>query len=679
MSGLANNDVVHLERAGDVAIIRIDNPPINAGSTAVRQGLLAAVRAFDSAPELTGAILIGAGRMFMAGSDMREFHAPIVEPHLTEIIDMLQDSAKPVVAAIAGAALGGGYELSLGCDARIATPEAVVGLPECLLGMMPGAGGTQRMTRLVGMEKSVALICAGTRVKAAEAARIGMIDAVADGDLLQAALAYLREMGGRKRRAIDQPLPPVDEAALEKAKALALKRGHNRPNFRLAIESIENCRNLPAAEALAVERKVFLELRAGREAAALCHLFFAERDASKGRDLAGIVPAQVERLAVIGEGEFAAGIAALILGAGKSVILVGNDEQAARDTVHARLRHRGGIAEDALAQALMRLTTTTEMSQVELADAVVDATGEDIDAKRQIAAVVGRIAKPGTPFFTTTTSRSVTAIATASGRPQDVAGVHFVQRGENSRLIEIIRHPAVDLRVVATGAALAHAIGKLNVVCSDLIGERIYAAYYQQCEFMLEEGALPQQIDQALEDFGFALGPFATADLRGLDGKGEMNAGRGKPIARQTRIRDMLCKKGRLGRDAGAGYYRYGDDGSRKVDPQVTALLEQASREAWRSRKVFSHEQIVIRALAAMASEAALAISEKVVAAPSDIDLVLTTNYGFPRHEGGIVFWARNRTDAELKSALRLLAEPCDLGFLVEALRPRKDATPDAP
>jgi enoyl-CoA hydratase/carnithine racemase len=447
MSARAVNDVVSFERLGDVAIIRIDNPPINAGSTAVRQGLLAAVSEFDAAPELTGTVLMGAGRMFMAGSDMKEFHAPVVEPHLTEIIQMLQDSPKPVVAAIAGAALGGGYELALGCDARVATPEAVVGLPECVLGMMPGAGGTQRLPRLIGVERSIALICAGTRVKAAEAARIGMVDAVADGDLLQAALAHLREMGGNKRKAIELPLPPVDEAVLEQAKAAALKAGRNRPNIRLAIESIENCRKLPPEKALAIERKVFLELRGGREAAALRHLFFAERDASKGHGLAGAVPAQTDRLAVI--------------------------------------------------------------------------------------------------------------------------------------------------------------------------GDRILAAFRRQCRSMLEEGAAPQEIDTALEEFGFATGPFTAGT-------------------------------------------------------HMTASTEPAPREAGRTRRVFTSGEIIQRVLAAMASEAAFVIAEKVAAAPAEVDLVLTTSYGFPRHEGGIVFWAQNQSEAELQAVFRRLAEASGPEFRagpIDALR----------
>jgi enoyl-CoA hydratase/carnithine racemase len=428
MCGMALNDVVSLERQGDVAIIRIDNPPINAGSAAVRQGLLAAVREFDADPTLAGAILMGAGRTFMAGSDMKEFHAPVVEPHLTEIIDALQDSAKPVVAAIAGAALGGGYELSLGCDARIGAPDAVVGLPECLLGMMPGAGGTQRMTRLVGMEKSVVLICAGTRVKAAEAARIGMIDAVVEGDLLQAALVHLRGMGGKKRRAIELPLPPVDETALEEAKVKCLKAGRNRPNFRLAIESIENCRKLPSNEALAIERKVFLELRAGPEASALCYLFFAARDAAKRRENAADASDEAARFAII--------------------------------------------------------------------------------------------------------------------------------------------------------------------------GERLRAAFSRQRQSLVDKGAEAEVVDAALRDFGLDPKAFGSGDS------------------------------------------------APPAHPSETPAVQGSTLSG----------ELVAAVLTAMASEAAFLITENVAKAPSEIDLVLTTSQGLPRHEGGIVFWARNQPESQLRAAFQRLA-----------------------
>jgi 3-hydroxyacyl-CoA dehydrogenase len=689
MSDTAGNTVVRLERLNGVGIIKIDNPPINAGSTAVRQGLLAAISELNADDSLTGAILMGAGKMFMAGSDMREFHAPVVEPHLTTVIQAIEDSPKPVLAAIAGAALGGGYELALGCDARIAAPDAVVGLPECVLGMMPGAGGTQRLPRLIGIEKSIELICAGTRVKAPEAARIGMVEAVGDGDLLQSALDFLRKMAGEKRKTIKLPVLEADEAALEKVKTTALKAGRNRPNIRLAIEAIENCRKLPPEGALKAERAVFLELRAGREAAALRHLFFAERNTAKIPGLTGVAARSVEMLAVIGGGTMGAGIAATFLSAGKPVILVENAEeaaQAARGRVRAsfqRQLERGRITPEAFEQALARLTVTTNMARSADADAVIEAVVEDLDVKRQVFAELGRIVKPGTALLTNTSYLSVTEIADASGRPKDVAGMHFFSPAEVMRLVEIVRHPKVDPPVLATAVSLARSAGKLPIVARDsfgFIGNRIYAAYRRQCEFMLEEGALPQEVDRVLEDFGFAMGPFAVADLSGLDVAWRMRqatAERRDPSARYVRIPDMLCEMGRFGRKSGAGYYRYTQDDTREVDPEVTALVERASREAGRPRRAFSPAEIVERALAAMASEAAFVISEQVTAAPSDVDLVLTNGYGFPRHEGGVVFWAQHQPKADLQAAFRRLVEAGGAGFRlgpIDALQPMPNA-----
>lgn len=689
MSDEAGNTAVRLHRRGETAIIEIDNPPINAGSGAVRTGLLAAIRELDDDDSLTGAVLMGAGKMFMAGSDIREFHAPLVEPQLPTVIRAIEDSPKPVVAAIAGAALGGGYELALGCDARIANPDAVVGLPEVTLGMIPGAGGTQRLPRLVGMEKAIELICAGTRIKAPKAAELGMIEAVALGDLLQDAMQVLRSLNGAKRRVIERPVPMAGADTLEKAKAAALKAGRNRPNIRLAIEAVENSARLPAQEALAAERAVFQELRTSREAAALRHLFFAEREAAKIPDLAGVRPDPVDNVVVIGGGTMGAGIAATFLSAGKSVIIVETSPEAAeaaQKRVRAsfqRLLGRGRIDADAFNETLRRFEATTDKTRIAEAGAVIEAVFEEIGVKRQVFAELGRIAKPGALLLTNTSYLSVTEIAQASGRPQQVAGMHFFSPAEVMRLVEIVRHPAADPQVLATAMNLAKFAGKLPILTRDsfgFIGNRIYAAYRRQCEFMLEEGALPQEIDKALEDFGFAMGPFAVADLSGLDVAWRMRqatAASRDPAARYVRVPDMLCELGRFGRKTGAGYYRYAEGGKREVDREVTALVEQASREAGRARRAIGPDEILERALAAMASEAAFVISEKVANAPADIDLVLTNGYGFPKHEGGVVFWAQHQPLADLEGAFRRLAETGGEGFRlgpIEVLRQMNDA-----
>lgn len=668
------NSRITLERRGDAGIIRIDNPPINAGSHEVREGLLAAIRAVEQDTNLTGGILIGAGKMFMAGSDIREFGAPLQEPQLPAVIAALESCPKPFVAAIAGAALGGGYELSLGCDARIASPEAELGLPECTLGIMPGAGGTQRLPRLTGRETAVELICAGTRVKAAEAARLGMIDAVATHDLLSSAIEYLHRLGQTKRRVTDREVPP-DAPTYAKSAAEAVRKGRNRPHVRLAAEAVDYCGRVPVAEGLARERATFQELRVSREAFALRHLFFAERGIFKIAGLEGVTARPHDRLMVVGGGTMGAGIAAAFLLAGKTVTVLETEQalaEAARSRVTgvlSRQAERRKLSAEALAAISARLFVTTDRADVTAADVVIEAAFEDMAVKRDIFGDLGARARTGTVFLTNTSYLSVSEIAAASGRPSDVAGLHFFSPAEIMKLVEIVRHDDVAPDVLATALALAKAAGKLPVLAKDafgFIGNRIYSAYRRQVEFLLEEGALPHEVDTALETFGFAMGPCAVADLSGLDIAWRMRkatAAARDPKARYVRIPDLLCEAGRLGRKTGKGYYRYDADGKRSNDPEVTALIEAASAAEGITRRSIPPAEIVERTLAAMASEAAFVIAEGIANTPADIDLVLTNGYGFPRHEGGPVFWSRQQPRADLEAAFHLIEATGGHGF----------------
>jgi 3-hydroxyacyl-CoA dehydrogenase len=679
MDDVIVNARIRLRRRQGVGIVLIDNPPINAGSHDVRAGLLSAIAIIDADPALTGGILAGAGTMFMAGSDIREFGAPLQEPQLPSVIEALENSPKPFVAAIAGAALGGGYELSLGCDARVASPDAEVGLPECTLGIMPGAGGSQRLPRLIGREQAVKLICAGSRVKAAAAAALGMIDKVAEGDLLDAALAFLAGLNGVKRRVIECPVPP-DGPNYATARADAIRKGRNRPHVIDAADAVDYCGRIPAAEGLARERARFQELRIGREAFALRHLFFAERGAFKVPGLEGVRPRSHDHLMIVGGGTMGAGIAATFLLSGRRVILLETSDDAASAAavrvagiLRRQVERKGRPASD-LDLMLSRFETTTSRDRVAEVDVVIEAAFEDMEVKREIFGELGRIAPPDAVMFTNTSYLSVAAIALASGRPQDVAGLHFFSPAEVMRLVEIVRHSSVDPEVLATGFALAKLAGKLPVLAGDafgFVGNRIYAAYRRQVEFMLEEGALPTEIDKALEAYGFAMGPFQVADMSGLDIAWRMRkatAASRDPAARYVRIPDLLCEAGRLGRKTGAGYYRYPEGGKAEIDPAVTELIVAASADSGRSRRAFTQQEIVRRAVAAMASEAAFVIAEGVASGPADIDLVLTNGYGFPRHEGGPVFWARNQPRAELEAAFRELAETGGPGFRVGPL-----------
>ncbi|BAV52943.1 Short chain enoyl-CoA hydratase / 3-hydroxyacyl-CoA dehydrogenase (plasmid) [Mesorhizobium loti] len=586
MSKAPTRQAVKVERRGEVGIIYIDNPPINAGSMEVRRGLLAAIRSVDADETLSGGILMGAAQMFMAGSDIREFGAPLEEPQLPTVIAAIEHSAKPFVAAIAGAALGGGYELALACDGRIATPQALVGLPETTLGLIPGAGGTQRLPRLVGHEKAIELICAGTRVTANDAHKLGMVDAIAEQDLLAEALEFLSALGPCKRRVSEKEIPVGEPGAVAKSKAIALTSGRQRPHIRAAIFAIEQCGTVPFQQGLAEERAEFQRLRMSREAVALRHLFFAERKATKTAETAASQAAPIHVVAVVGGGTMGAGIAAALLAAGKTVVIAeSNDDAAAR--AHDRVRQgfqrrleRGRITSAQVEAWLSRFSATTDLTDIEEADAVIEAVFEDIGAKQAVFGNLGRKARSDAILLTNTSYLSVADIASFCGRPQNVAGMHFFSPAEVMRLVEVVHHRDISEQTIASTLRLALDLGKLPILSKDsfgFIGNRIYSAYRLQCEFMLEEGALPHEIDAALEEFGFAMGPFAVADLSGLDIGWRMRqstAAVRRPTDRYVTIPDQLCEAGRFGRKTGAGYYLYPTGPSRgEVDPFVTDLI----------------------------------------------------------------------------------------------------------
>lgn len=651
----ASRPVVRVERDGAVAVILIDNPPVNAGSQAVRAGLLAAIGAVSSEITVSAVVLMGDGASFIAGSDLKEFDLPLAEPHLPAVIRAIEECPKPVVAALHGAALGGGFELALGCDGRIAAPGTVVGLPEATLGMIPGAGGTQRLPRLAGVARAIELVCSGRRVRADEALRLGLVDAVADGPLRQAAAAQALALAGGKRRVIERDVPD-DGAGEESAAAAALKAGRGRPHIAAAIRHVRASRSVPAVAALAGERADFQRLRVAPEAKALRHLFFAEREATRVAGLEGASARPFACFGVIGAGTMGAGIALAGLQAGLPVAMVERDAAALErglGTIKAHVARQaetGRLSADEAAGTLARLTAALDLGAIADCDVVVEAVVEDLDVKREVFRALDAVARPGAVLASNTSYLDLDAIAAATGRPQDVIGLHFFSPANVMRLVEVVQGAASAPDAVATGLAVARRLGKQAVVAGNrfgFIGNRLYAAYRRHCEFMLEEGALPQQVDAALEAFGFAMGPFAVADLSGLDIAWRMRrqqAATRDPAARYVTIPDLLCEAGRLGRKTGAGYYRYANSRSRgEPDPEVEALIVAASRAAGRVRRAFSDMEIQRRALLALVNEAALAIEDGAAARASDIDVVLVNGYGFPRWVGGPVHWARGQ------------------------------------
>jgi 3-hydroxyacyl-CoA dehydrogenase len=675
---------VHLERErftdGDVAVITVDNPPINAGSAEVRRGLLDAVETVQRHDSIVAAVLMGAGTTFIAGSDIREFGQPLAEPQLPAVIAAIETCAKPFVAALHGAALGGGFELALGCDARVAAPGTVVGLPEVTLGIIPGAGGTQRLPRIVGVPRAIRMICSGERVASPAALAAGLIDEEAAGDLRAAAVSHARKLVGRRQRLRDLPVPPADEAAVAEAAAAALKAGKKRPAVQAAIDAVEASARLAIDDALADERAVFQRLRVSREAAALRHQFFAERDSAKHPSLEGVAPRVVQHMAIIGAGTMGSGIAIAALDAGHEVLLLEQDgaaleRGAARIRDHYAARVRGGKMKADVAEGCeARLRTSLKWDELAAADLVIEAVFEELGVKRQVFQRIDAVAKPGAVLASNTSYLDLDAIADVTTRPQDVIGLHFFSPANVMRLMEVVRGRASASDALATGLALGKKLKKLPLLTGNafgFVGNRLYAAYRRQCEFMVEEGAWPEQVDAALERFGFAMGPFAVADLSGLDIAWRMRqaqAATRDPSARHVQVPDLLCEAGRLGRKTGAGYYRYGDGGKPQVDPAVHALIEQARADKGIVARRLDDDEICRRALLALVNEAALLLAEGVAERATDVDVALVNGYGFPRWEGGPVFRARERGDA-LGADLDWLAAVSGPGFVRGDLR----------
>jgi 3-hydroxyacyl-CoA dehydrogenase len=689
-SPLDTDTPVRVEREGDVAVVVIDNPPVNAASARVRAALLDAVQAIDRDPTVQAAVLIGAGRTFIAGADIREFDGPIAEPSLPVVITAIEASTRPFVAAMHGAALGGGFELALGCDGRIAATGAVVGLPEVSLGIIPGAGGTQRLPRLVGTSAAIALVCGATRVPAEDALRRGMVDAVCDAaNLRESAVALARAQAGRKRRLADEPVPAESADTIEAAAAAALRAGRHRPHVQAAIDAVRSAADTPMAEGLTSERATFQRLRVTTEASALRYLFFAERQAARVPGLGQVEAATVASVGVVGAGTMGTGIAMSVADAGLPCLLVDQDASGLeRGLGRIREAYRRSVASGRLAAdeadaRVARIQGVTSLDALSGCDLVIEAVFEDMAVKTAVFRALDQIVRPDALLATNTSYLDVDALAGVTADPSRVLGLHFFAPANVMRLLEVVRGRATSPRALATALAVARRLGKLAIVagvCEGFIGNRIYAAYRRQCEFMVEEGSWPHEIDAALERFGFAMGPFAVSDMSGLDIAWRMRqrlAPTRDPRARYCELPDRLCEMGRLGQKTGAGWYRYAE-GDRKGHPDdaVRALILTHSEANGFARRTFSSDEIVARVLVTMTNEIAALMEDGIAARASDADLVLVNGYGFPRHEGGPVFWARRQDRAWLLAQLAGLRDTTGYGFRagdVERLLDQRD------
>ena len=667
---------IRLERVGKVAVIVIDNPPVNAGSWDVRNGIVEALEKIGGDPEVAAAVLIGAGTTFIAGSDIKEFGKPLRDPQMPAVVAALEACPKPVVAAIDGASLGGGFEVALGCDARVATKNSVVGLPEVHLGIIPGAGGTQRVPRLVGVAKTIEIVSSGRRVRADEAAKLGLVDAVAEGDLRAFAVAHALSLGGRKRRIRDMSIPPDAGDAIEAAAQAAQKLAKRNPAIFEAIKIIKRAAQVPINEGLTEERAVFQQLRVSETAAAARHLFFAERAAGHISGIKNVKPKDVSIVGVVGGGTMGAAIAVAFSDAGYLVTLIERDKnavQAAMGRVRAaydRLVSSGRLSADEAQNRAGRIMGSDDYAALGSIDLVVEAVFEDLAVKREVFAKLDSVLKPGAVLGSNTSYLDLDDLGAVTKRPQDVVGLHFFAPANVMRLLEVVRTKATSNETLATALAVAKKIRKVPVVArvsEGFIGNRIYAAYRRECEILLEEGAYPEQVDAALEAFGFPMGPFAVTDLSGLDiawrTRKRLAATR-DPHERYVPILDRLCEMGRLGRKAGAGWYTYAPAAKRgAVDPKVHAVIDEVSKEKGITRRALTLEVIQTRVLGAIVNEAALVLEDGIAERAGDIDLVMVNGFGFPADRGGPLFWASRQPRALLDRMVDDAGSDIGFGF----------------
>lgn len=665
-------EVVRSERRECIGLLIIDNPPVNASSEAVRRGLLRGLAEFDDDPGITAIVLIGAERNFVSGSDLKEFSAETIpQPELPEVIAAIRGMGTPVIAAISGATLGGGLELALSCDRRIALADTTVGFPEVTLGMIPGAGGTQRALHLLGPVAAIALTTSGRRhpVKAEEVA--GLVDLIVDENLEDHAIEYARTVSD-KDDVLASPVPGAAAGEVETAARDAFKRHQNQQTIA-AVGAILAGLALPPEAAMTHERREFTRLRASDEAAALRHVFFSRRAAAKANRPSGEV--SLTRVAVIGSGTMGRGIARAFADHGVSVIVhdIAHDaldsaqEQISHD--YRRLVHQARLTAAEAEARLKRITFADSIDAVAGSGICIEAVVEDLEVKKSVLAALETAA--GDAILATNTSYlDLERLALGLCSPERLVGLHFFSPAHRTPIVEVVhgrRTAAHTLDVALTAAKALQKLAIRAAVGEGFIGNRVFSAYRRQCELMLLEGALPQDVDAALENFGFRMGPFAVADMSGLDIAWRMRcrlAQTGEPASPHSDIADQLCNLGRFGQKTGAGWYHYGEDGRTPIsDPEVERIILATSSRLGVERRSLSAAEITRRAVLAMSNETAQLLAEGICDRATDVDLMMILGYGFPDFRGGPVHWARGQHSAAIDHGLTELEGATGPGF----------------
>ncbi len=652
---------VTLNVEGDIAFVEINNPPVNATSQAVRQALVDACNDANANDSVKAIVLYGAGRTFIAGADIKEFGKPPLEPYLPETINLIEAGAKPVICVIHGTALGGGYEVALGCHYRVALPGAKVGLPEVNLGIIPGAGGTQRLPRLIGLESALEQITSARHVPVAEALEAGAIDEISDeADPKAAGLAFARKVLNENlpvRRTSEIAMPDAAGSASEifaNVRKATAKKARGQQSPLRAIDAAEEGLAMPFAKGLAREREIFRECQASPQREALIHAFFSERAVSKVPGLKGVEPRGIDSVGVIGGGTMGAGIAIAVMSAGLPVTMVERDDESlerGRANVERILDgnvKRGRITAEQKAATLERyFRGSVDYGAFADVDLVIEAAFEDMDVKKEIFRKLDETVRSGAVLATNTSYLDINEIAAVTSRPQDVIGLHFFSPANIMKLLEIVVADETAPDVVATGFALAKQLKKIGVragVCDGFIGNRILATYRKQADYLMEDGASPYEIDKAVREFGFAMGPYQVADLAGLDigwATRKRLAPTRDPNERYVTVSDRICERGWFGQKTGRGFYLY-PEGARigTPDPEVEAIIETERKAAGRTPRTFSQEDIMRRYMAAMINEAAKVLEEGIALRPLDVDMTLLFGYGFPRWRGGPMKYA---------------------------------------
>ncbi|MFT6557293.1 3-hydroxyacyl-CoA dehydrogenase NAD-binding domain-containing protein [Sneathiella sp.] len=650
----AITDKVNYHAEGNVGVITINNPPVNALSVGVRAGIQGGIEAANKDDSVSSIVIVCDGRTFIAGADITEFGKPPQEPSLHHVIGSIEMSNKPVVAAIHGTALGGGLETALGCHYRVASPKAQVGLPEVKLGILPGAGGTQRLPRVVGIPMALEMITSGDPIKADKALEVGLVDEIADGDLKSTAIAFAEKVVSEGRPLIkisdrDEKLQAAKDnpGIFDDFRKSIARKARNFEAPENCIKAVQASAELPFPEGLKRERELFIELMEGEQSISQRYFFFAERQAAKIPDVPKDTPLiDINKVGIIGAGTMGGGIAMNFLQAGIPVTIVETTQEALDKGValieknYAATVSKGRMSQEAMDKCMSLLNPTTELEDVKDVDIVIEAIFENMDVKKELFAKLDGICKDGAILATNTSTLDVEEIGDVTKRPEYVIGLHFFSPANVMKLLEEVRTTKTSKSVMATCMALAKRIGKVPAmvgVCEGFVGNRILHRRSEQATQLIMEGALPQDVDRVLFDFGMPMGPFAMSDLAGNDVGWRIRQGKGEtsPIA------DAICELGRFGQKTGSGYYLY-KEGSRTPtpDPVVEEIILKASADAGIERRKISDQEILERCIYPMINEGAKILEEGIATRASDIDVIWVYGYGWPVYRGGPMRYA---------------------------------------